>query len=102
MAKDRSMSGRVKIERSSGNVFTDLGFPKAEAKNLALRSLLMSEIREIARSMTKAKAVKRFGITQARLEDLLRGRIGKLSVDALMNMATAGGLHVQPRTGEVP
>ncbi|HKS72161.1 MAG TPA: XRE family transcriptional regulator [Terriglobales bacterium] len=56
---------------------------------------------QVALGMTKAKAVKRFGITQARLEDLLRGRIGKFSVDALMNMATAGGLRVRLRTGEV-
>lgn len=65
------MTGRLKIERSSGNVFRDLGFPRAEAKNLILRSFLMSEIREIVRSMTKAKETKHFGITQACLEDLL-------------------------------
>lgn len=95
------MISRIKIERSSRNVFTDLGFPKAEAKVLMLRSLLMSEIRETALGMTKAKAIKRFGITQARLEDLLRGRIDRFSVDALMNMATAGSLRVRLRTGQV-
>ncbi len=65
-----AMSGRFEIERSSGDVFTDLGFPKAEARNLMVRSQLMSEIREVARSMTKAKAAERFRITHARLEDL--------------------------------
>jgi predicted XRE-type DNA-binding protein len=78
------MRGRVKIERSSGNVFTDLGFPKAEAENLMLRSELMSESREMARGMTQAKAAKRFGITQPRLNDLLLGKIDKFSLDALL------------------
>lgn len=96
------MSGRLRIERGSGKVFTDLGFPKAGARNLVVRSQLMSEIREAARSMTKAKATERFCITHARLEDLLRGRIGKLGVDALVNTATAGGLHVQLWIGKAP
>lgn len=95
------MSGRVKIERSSGNVFTDLGFPKAEAGNLMLRSELMSKIREMARGMTQAKAAKRFGITQPRLNDLLRGKIDKLSLDAHVNMIAAAGLHVELRVRKV-
>lgn len=51
------MSGRVKTERTSGNVFADLGFPKVEAENLMLRSESMSETREIARGMTQANAL---------------------------------------------
>jgi predicted XRE-type DNA-binding protein len=96
-----AMSGRVKIERSSRNVFTDLGFPKAEAENLMLRSELMSKIREIARGITQAKAAKRFGITQPRLNDLLRGKIDKFSLDALVNMIAAAGLHVELRVRKV-
>ncbi len=95
------MSGRAKIERSSGNVFTDLGFPQPEAENLMLRSELMSGIREIARGMTQATAAKRFGITQPRLNDLLRGKIDKFSLDAVVNMFAAAGLHVQRRIRKV-
>lgn len=89
------MGRRVKIERSSRNVFIDLGFPKAEAKNLMLRCQLMFGISEIARSMTHAKAVLRLGITHSRLNDLRRGRIHRFSLDALVNMATSAGLHVR-------
>lgn len=95
------MSGRVKFERSSGNVFTDLGFPKAEAENLMLRAELMSKIREIARGTTQAKAAKLFGITQPRLNDVLRGKIDKFSLDALVNMIAAAGLHVELRVRKV-
>lgn len=91
------MSGRVKIERGSGNVFRDLGFPEAEAENLVLRAKLMSEIRSAARGMTQAQAAKRFGTTQPRLNDILRGKIDKFSLDALVNLLAAAGLRVELR-----
>jgi predicted XRE-type DNA-binding protein len=34
-------------------------------------------------------------LTQPRLNDLLRGRINKFSLDALINVATAAGLAVR-------
>jgi predicted XRE-type DNA-binding protein len=86
------MSGRVRIERGSGNVFTDLGFSGPVAENLMLRSKLMSEIREVVRGMTQSSAAKRFGISQPRLNDLLRGKIDKFSLDALVNILAAAGM----------
>lgn len=91
------MSGRLKIERSSGNVFADLGFPEPEAANLLLRSKLMSEIREVARGMTQSQAARRLGVSQPRINDLLRGKIDKFSLDALVNMLAAAGLRVEFR-----
>jgi predicted XRE-type DNA-binding protein len=88
----------MKIEGSSGNVFTDLGLPKAEAKDLMLRSEFMSKMRTMARGLTQAKAAKRFGITQSRLNDLLRGKIDKFSLDALLNMSVAPGLRAVPHS----
>lgn len=91
------MTGRLKMERGSGNVFTDLGYPDAEAKNLLLRSQLMSEIREMARGLTQARAAKKFGVTQPRLNDLLRGKIDKFSLDALVIMLSNSGMDVELR-----
>jgi predicted XRE-type DNA-binding protein len=91
------MSRRVKIERGSGNVFTDLGFPQAEAENLLLRSQLMSEVRAVARGLTQAQAAKRLGVSQPRLNDLLRGKIEKFSLDALVVMLGKAGMHVELR-----
>ena len=36
---------KEKITRSSGNVFTDLGFPPEEAAILAMRADLMAQLR---------------------------------------------------------
>ena len=91
------MSGRLKAERGSGNVFSDLGFPEAEAENLLLRSQLMSEIRDITKGLTQAQAAKRLAVTQPRLNDLLRGKIDKFSLDALVVMLNKAGMHVEMR-----
>ena len=86
------MKIRVKIGRGRGSVFEDVGFSPGEAENLQLRAQLMSKIRTEARDMTQAQAAKLFGVTQPRINDLLRGKIGKFSLDALVNMLTVARL----------
>jgi predicted XRE-type DNA-binding protein len=91
------MKNKVKITRGSGNVFLDLGFDKAEAENLKLRSELMMRIEDFYRQsgMTQAEAAKALGMTQPRLNALLKGRIGLFSLDALVNIASRAGLNVR-------
>lgn len=43
---------------------------------------------------TQAKAAKRCGITQPRINDLLRGRISRFSLDALVNIVSKLGRRV--------
>ena len=89
------MTGKLKMERGSGNVFADLGFPPAEAHNLVLRAELMSRIRHAAKGLTQVEAARRFDVTQPRINDLLRGKIDKFSLDALVNMLGKAGLRVE-------
>lgn len=91
------MKSKLKIDRGSGNVFEDVGFSAGEAENLLLRAQLMSKIRSVGRGMTQAQAAKRFGVSQPRLNDVLRGKIDKFSLDALVNMLAAAGLRVELR-----
>ena len=90
------MKERLKRTRGSGNIFVDLGFDKAEAENLKLRSELMMRIEDSYRrsGMTQAAAAKALGITQPRLNALLKGKISLFSLDALVNIATRAGLNV--------
>jgi predicted XRE-type DNA-binding protein len=64
---------------------------------MKLRSQLMSALKErIARSgMNQAQAAKQLGVTQSRISDLMRGKIQLFALDALVNLATAAGLHVE-------
>ena len=91
------MSRQTAPAARTGNLFAEFGFPYVEAENLLLRSRLMSEVRKIARGLTKARAAKRLGVAQSRLDDLLRGEIDEFSVDALINMLSEAGMQVQLR-----
>jgi predicted XRE-type DNA-binding protein len=44
--------------------------------------------------VTQMEAATRLGVTQPRLNDLLRGRIDKFSIDALVKLAARAGLAV--------
>jgi predicted XRE-type DNA-binding protein len=44
---------------------------------------------------TQAEAARRCGVTQPRINDLLRGRLSRFSLDALVNIATALGCRVR-------
>jgi predicted XRE-type DNA-binding protein len=89
------MTEKLKRTRGSGNVFLDVGFESDEADNLLLRAQLMSRIRETARGTTQRDAAKQFGVTQPRLNDLMRGKISKFSLDALVNMLSHAGMRVE-------
>jgi predicted XRE-type DNA-binding protein len=75
------------------NVWDAIAETPEEAANLTLRSELMTEIEEIIKKnqWTQAEAAKRCGVSQPRINDLLRGRIARFSVDALVNIAAALG-----------
>jgi len=91
------MTEKLKRTRGSGNVFKDLGFPNEEAENLKLRSELMMRIEDAYRDseLTQAEAAKRFGLTQPRLNLLLKGRIELFSLDALVLIASRAGMTVR-------
>jgi predicted XRE-type DNA-binding protein len=91
------MSERLKRVRGSGNIFKDLGFSRAEAENLKLRAELMLRIEEYYRrsGLTQADAAKTLGLTQPRLNALLKGKIDLFSLDALVNVAKRAGLSVR-------
>ncbi len=86
----------TKVQRSSGNVFRDVGFPPEEAENLRLRSELMVQVRRIleGRKLTQAAGAQLFGVTQPRISDLVRRRIELFSIDGLVNMLAHAGVHV--------
>jgi predicted XRE-type DNA-binding protein len=70
---------------------------RSAAANMKARAAMMNAIREsvVAWDVTQAAAAKRLGLTQPRMNDLLRGRINKFSLDALINVATRAGLSVR-------
>jgi predicted XRE-type DNA-binding protein len=78
-----------------GNVFADLGYARGEAKNLKLRSDLMSALERIISDMTQVEAAALLGVTQPRVSDLKSGRIGSFTIDALVNMLAHAGVETR-------
>jgi len=68
-----------------------------QAANLRARGELMHKIeaRLKKHDWTQAEAARRCGVTQPRINDLLRGRLSRFSLDALVNIATALGCRVR-------
>ena len=69
------------------------------AANMRVRAELMVEIEHYVRQakFSQTEAAKKLGITQPRLNDLLRGKIDKFSLDALVNMLGHAGREVLVR-----
>lgn len=62
-----------------------------------MRAALLREISLIieANGWKQAEAAQHCGITQPRMNDLLRGRISRFSLDALVNIAAKLGQRVR-------
>lgn len=90
----------IRMQRSSGNVFTDLGFPKEEAAHLLIRADLMIQLKKLIeeRELTQKHAAEVLGVTQPRISDLVRGRIDLFSIDTLVEMLTRLGVAVTLKT----
>lgn len=67
-----------------------------EAENMKLRSVVMMAIEKYANAQSETQTViaKQLGLTQPRLNDLLKGKIDKFSLDKLVNIATKAGLSI--------
>ena len=79
------------------SVFDALADTPQEAANMRARAELAQALAALvtASGWTQTEAALRCGVTQPRMNDLLRGRISRFSLDALVNMAVACGQRVR-------
>lgn len=86
---------KPKIE-SYASVWDAIADTPEEAANLRVRSELIDKITGLIEEngWTQAEAAGHCGVTQPRINDLLRGRISRFSLDALVNIAAALGRRV--------
>jgi predicted XRE-type DNA-binding protein len=68
-----------------------------QAASMRARSHLMIELTELIRreGWTHKAAAEKFGVTQPRISDLMRGKVGHFSLDALIDVATVAGLSLR-------
>ena len=81
-------------ERSSGNVFADLGFPDSEQE--LVKAKLTVQIYRLLKDMgiTQVEAARLLGTTQAQVSTLMRCKPASVSVGRLMEFLTTLGQDV--------
>jgi predicted XRE-type DNA-binding protein len=85
------------VRQKYASVWDALEDTAAGAANMRARSELMIALRSRIEGwkVSQTDAARRLGLTQPRLNDLMRGRIDKFSLDALINLAQKAGLTVR-------
>lgn len=89
-----------KIQTSSGNVFQDLGFAPEESTKLQLKAKLMHAIETYidTNQLTQADAAAIMGVSRPRISDVVRGKIEKFTIDALIDMLSKANIKVEIHT----
>lgn len=92
--KKRVIDG-VEVQRSSGNVFADLGLPDAD--RLKIKTGLVIEIRKAIRQqgLTQHEAATRMGVTQPKVSGMMRGDFSNLSERKLMDCLNRLGYDIE-------
>ena len=91
------MAKRIPSEKGSGNDLTGIDLPNPE------EALAKAEIARqvnrilVAGRLSQAEAGVILGIAQPRVSDLIRGRLGRFSLDKLIDFAKRSGNDVEIR-----
>jgi predicted XRE-type DNA-binding protein len=88
---------KPKMKRESfANVWDAIEDDRTVAANMTMRSDLLIALQQRVASwkVAQAQAARRLEITQPRLNDLLRNRINKFSLDMLVNLANRADIRV--------
>jgi predicted XRE-type DNA-binding protein len=82
---------------SYASVWDAMAGTPEQAANLRARAELMQQIAAFVKrqAWTQVEAANHCGVTQTRSNDLLRGRVSRFSLDALVNISTALGCRVR-------
>jgi len=95
------MSDEMEFTVSSGNIFADLGRPQPQDDQLKSDLARRISVAIRARGLTQQEAAEVLGVDQPKVSALMRGRIGGVSLERLLQHLTAlnndVNIVVQPR-----
>jgi predicted XRE-type DNA-binding protein len=89
------MSRKIEFERSTGNVFADIGI--ANPEQALAKAELARQVNKIieARQLSQSDAAAILGIDQPRVSALSKGRLSIFSLEKLMQFASRLGNQVE-------
>ena len=84
------------ITSEKDNVFADLGFSPEEVSKLKIKAQLMCQLSEWIKEkqLKQEEASHLLHVTRPRVSDIMRGKAGKFTIDALVDMLERTGKHV--------
>ncbi len=87
----------MKVSRSGGNVFADIGFDERDSGELAAKSDLIALLARLIRDrgLTQEQAARLCGTDQPTLSKILRGRLESVTIDRLTRWIAALGGRVR-------
>jgi predicted XRE-type DNA-binding protein len=95
----------IAVERGSGNVYEDLGYPTAESLLQKSKRVVALSAVFAAKGLSQTAAASLVGVDQPTLSKLLRGRTRSFSLDRLFGILTMLDqdveISVRPRPSEV-
>ena len=92
-----NMSKRAGVEKGCGNVFADIGMSNPDEALAKAEIARRINCMLAARKLSQVEAGKILGIPQPRVSDLARGRLGKFSLEKLIDFAKRLGNDVEIR-----
>lgn len=83
------------------NIFLELGFPEHQAAVMLMRADLAQEIRQWLkrRRLSQVAAARILGISAPRLNEIVKNRVEKVSVDYLLGLCAKGEIPVSIKLG---
>lgn len=89
------MTKRIDHEKSSGNVFADVGLPDAAEHYVKAELVARIDTLMRARKLKQVEAAALFGVKQPDVSKMLRGDFRQFSVERLMRFLVALGQDVE-------
>jgi len=88
---------KIPFEKSSGNMFTDIGFTPAEAAEVTAKSSMIIAIKDTIeqRKLTQQEAARLCDTDQPTLSKVFRGRMESVTIDRLASWLNALGRDVE-------
>jgi predicted XRE-type DNA-binding protein len=88
------MKNKVRVTKSSGNVFADIGLPNAVAHANKADLVMLIAARIKSKGLTQAKAASLLHMAQPDVSKLLRGQFAHYTYDRLFGYLNALGENV--------
>ena len=84
------------ITSENDNIFEDLGFKPRKATKLKIKAQLMCQISEWIKdkNLKQEDASNLLYVSRPRVSDVMRGKLDKFTIDALVDMLEKTGKHV--------